>query len=277
MPTYVVTGVSRGIGFEFLRLLSNNADNTVIGLVRNVAATKKRVSEELKDARGQIHILHVDLDDYDSIKNAAAETASITGGAIDYLVANAAYVPTNSEFFKTLGGLADDPKRIDQDLNKMIKTNVTGNIHLYNLFLPLILKGQTKKVICITSGLAEIGMINSMGLQVSPLYTITKAAMNVVTAKFNVEYKKDGVLFIGICPGMVGGDDALDPSQLTQEEMAAGMELVGKFCQYAPDFKGPVPPRDIVPKLVKVWEDASLEKGDGGGFLPHTGVPGKWL
>lgn len=59
--------------------------------------------------------------------------------------------------------------------------------------------------------------------------------------------------------------------------MAAGMELVGKFCQYAPDFKGPVPPRDIVPKLVKVWEEASLEKGDGGAFLPHTGVPGKWL
>lgn len=110
---------------------------------------------------------------------------------------------------------ADDPKRIDQDLNKMVKTNVTGNIHLYNLFLPLILKGQTKKVICITSGLAEVGMINSMGLQVSPLYTITKAAMNVVTAKFSVEYKKDGVLFIGICPGMVGGDDAMDPSQRT--------------------------------------------------------------
>lgn len=101
----------------------------------------------------------------------------------------------------------------------MMKTNVIGNIHLYNLFLPLILKGQAKKVICISSSLSELSLINSLELEVSPLYTITKAAMNVVTAKFNVEYRKDGVLFIGICPGMVGGADAMDPSQRTYKHL----------------------------------------------------------
>lgn len=55
------------------------------------------------------------------------------------------------------------------------------------------------------------------------------------------------------------------------------MGLVGKFMGYAPGFQGPAPPENIVPKIVKVWEDASIEKGDGGAFLSHTGVPGKWL
>ncbi|KAK6210528.1 hypothetical protein LQW54_006136 [Pestalotiopsis sp. IQ-011] len=276
MPTYVVTGVSRGLGFEFLRHLSSDAKNIVIGLVRQKTATEKKVSEELKDAAGKIHIVTADLDDYDSIKQAAAETATITGGAIDYLVANAAYVPIDAEFFTTLDAVAEDPEKLNQDLTNMIKTNVTGNIILYKLFLPLILKGQGKKVICITSGMADIGVINSTGLKESPLYAMSKAAMNVATAKFNLQYKKDGVLFLGICPGMVDGD-GIDPAKLTQEQMAAAGELMGGFARVFPDFKGPQPGAVVVPKIIKVWEEASLEKGDGGKFLPHTGIPGKWI
>ncbi|KAK7748265.1 hypothetical protein SLS62_008725 [Diatrype stigma] len=276
MPTYVLTGASRGLGFEFLRQLSSNANNTVIGLVRNKAATEKKVAEELKDAPGKIHILAADLNDYNSIKNAAAETASITGGAVDYLIANAAYVPIEDEFFTPLGNLTENPEKLEKDLNKMIKTNVAGNIHLYGLFLPLILKGQAKKVVCISSSMSEVASINKLGLKESPLYAMSKAAMNVVTAKFNVQYQKDGVLFLSICPGMMDGD-GIDPTKLTPEQMAQGMELITKFSQAFPDFKGPQPVSAVVPKIIKVWEEASLEKGDGGAFLPHTGIPGKWL
>jgi hypothetical protein len=61
--------------WEFLRTLSSNPKNTVIGLVRNKPETEKRVSEELSD-RSNITILHGDLDDYGSLKvrtNAKAE------------------------------------------------------------------------------------------------------------------------------------------------------------------------------------------------------------
>lgn len=51
-----------------LRALSSNPSNTVVGLVRNKAATEAKVAEELKDAPGKIHILATDLDSYDSIK-----------------------------------------------------------------------------------------------------------------------------------------------------------------------------------------------------------------
>jgi NAD(P)-dependent dehydrogenase (short-subunit alcohol dehydrogenase family) len=61
----------------------------VIGLVRDVPSVKKKVSAELA-GRSNIHIVHGDLSDYDSLKSAAKEAAAITGGSLDYLIANAA-------------------------------------------------------------------------------------------------------------------------------------------------------------------------------------------
>ena len=34
-------------------------------------------------------------------------------------------------------------------------------------------------------------------------YSISKSAMNMVTAKFQAEFKKEGIIFMGICPGNV--------------------------------------------------------------------------
>jgi NAD(P)-dependent dehydrogenase (short-subunit alcohol dehydrogenase family) len=84
-----------------------------------------------------------------------------------------------------------------------MNTNVLANIHLYNLFMPQILKGEAKKVIVISSGAADMDMVNDYDLSGSALYAASKAAMNMVTAKFNAQYKPDGVLFLSICPGMV--------------------------------------------------------------------------
>lgn len=77
--------------FEFLRQLSNNPANIVIGLVRDKKATDKKVSEEL-DGRKNIHIVQGDMTDYASLKNAADYTADVTGGALDYLIANAGLI-----------------------------------------------------------------------------------------------------------------------------------------------------------------------------------------
>lgn len=90
-----------------------------------------------------------------------------------------------------------------QDLQKAMEVNVYANINLYNLFLPLILKGSVKKVIVISSGLGDQDLAAQYDLDVASLYSISKAAMNMATAKFSAQYRKEGVLFLSICPGMV--------------------------------------------------------------------------
>jgi NAD(P)-dependent dehydrogenase (short-subunit alcohol dehydrogenase family) len=54
-----------------------------------------KVLAELQN-RQNIHIVQGDLTDYASLKKAVNETASITGGALDYVIANAADLSVES-------------------------------------------------------------------------------------------------------------------------------------------------------------------------------------
>ncbi|RYP59545.1 hypothetical protein DL769_008487 [Monosporascus sp. CRB-8-3] len=201
MPSYVITGASRGLGFELLRQISSNTDNTVIALVGDKPATEEKVSEEL-GGRSNIHVLRGDLNNHDDLQKAAADTTAITGGSLDYLIANGAYISL-WDAYCPIGVLGENLTMPQEEATKLFKTNVIGNIHLYNIFMPLILKGQAKKVVAITSGQSDMETVRKFDLELAPLYAITKAGLNMLTAKFSAQYKKDGVLFLSICPGMV--------------------------------------------------------------------------
>jgi NAD(P)-dependent dehydrogenase (short-subunit alcohol dehydrogenase family) len=60
-----------------------------------------------------------------------------------------------------------------------------------------------KKVIAITSGMADIDIVSKYDIAISPSYTISKAALNLAVAKFSAQYAKDGVLFVSITPGLI--------------------------------------------------------------------------
>ncbi|KAI3317774.1 putative short chain dehydrogenase [Xylariaceae sp. AK1471] len=271
MPSYVITGVSQGLGAEFLRHLSANPNNTVIGLVRDKATTDKKVAAELGN-RSNVHILRADLTSHADLKQAAADTASITGGSVDYLIANAAYV-TGFDAFDGIDTLAEKKsKELSEDFHRLLDVNVIGNVYFFNAFMPLILKGTGKKVLCITSGMADLGLTREVDLKQGALYGASKAAMNVMTAKYAAQYKEDGVTFVGVCPGTVDTGKSMDG--LSQEQMQSMGELFGKFQKYQPAFKGQDPLDVAIPGVLKIFDNATL--ADSGAFLSHTGTD-KWL
>lgn len=97
----------------------------------------------------------------------------------------------------------ETPKELEEDFLKSFKVNVISNIHLFNLFMPLILAGKAKKVISLSTGMADLDSMNKFELQFASGYAISKAAMNAAVGKFHAQYKQDGVLFMSICPGVV--------------------------------------------------------------------------
>jgi NAD(P)-dependent dehydrogenase (short-subunit alcohol dehydrogenase family) len=101
------------------------------------------------------------------------------------------------------GTRGKNPAALEEELMAGCKTNVVGTVHLFNLFLPFILNGQQKKVIAISSGMADLDLVSKYEIEVSGPYAAGKAAMNSVVSKFSAEYAKDGVLFMSISPGVV--------------------------------------------------------------------------
>ncbi|KAJ4352942.1 hypothetical protein N0V95_003795 [Ascochyta clinopodiicola] len=272
MSVYVITGVSKGIGFELVKQISEDNNNLVVGLVRDKISTEKKVAAELGE-RSNVHILHGDLTSYASLKQAAADTANIVGErGIDYLVANAAYLG-NFDAFDPISVLGDNVEELEEVSSTVFQTNVIGNMHLFNLFLPFVLKGKVKKVIAISSGHADLDFINESDTEVSALYSASKAALNVIVAKYSAQYKKDGVLFFSMSPGVV---DVGHFSNLTPKQIQSATGLMAKFATYAPHFKGPVPVEEAIPTIRATWEKASIESGFAGAFVSQFGNK-QWL
>jgi NAD(P)-dependent dehydrogenase (short-subunit alcohol dehydrogenase family) len=99
MPSYLITGASRGIGLAFLDNISSNPDNIVIGLVRNVKDTEAKIASW---SRSNIHLVQGDLTNYESLKNAVDATSKITNGSLDYLIASAGLVSGEFDDFTVL-------------------------------------------------------------------------------------------------------------------------------------------------------------------------------
>ncbi|KAF7559190.1 hypothetical protein G7046_g4957 [Stylonectria norvegica] len=271
MASYLITGVSRGIGFAFLRQLSENPANTIVGLVRDKASTDKKVASELSD-RKNITILQADVNDYAALKASVAETSKITGGSLDYIIANAAWMSLWSGV-ETFGDLGAEPEKLENELLAAYRTNVVGSVHLFNLYTPLILKGRVKKVIAISTGMADAEVTAKWDLATGGPYSASKAALNMVVAKFSAEYKEQGVLFLAVSPGVVetGGY-----ANMTPEQGLKAQKMFGKFAAYAPDFAGPISPEESAKLVLSVIEKSSIENGNGGDFLSHKGDK-SWL
>ncbi|KAK2011565.1 short chain dehydrogenase [Colletotrichum eremochloae] len=226
--------------FEFLKQYSDDSKNLVIGLVRDKTGTEKKVAAELGN-RPNVHILHADLTKYASLKQAAADTAEIVGErGVDYLITNGALVPL-FDAYGPIGDLSDDPEGIDAVGSELWQTNVVGNIHLFHLFLPLVLKGKVKK-------------------------TASKAAVNAIVSRFSAQYKKDGVLFLSISPGLVEVGHYADA---TPKQLQGFGSFVEKLLAYAPDLKGPITPEESVRHVISTIDKASIEGGHGGAFISH--------
>ncbi len=81
--------------------------------------------------------------------------------------------------------------------------NVIGVVKTINVFLPLTQKSSTKKVITISSGMADVDLVNKFSVDNAAPYSISKTAVNMAVAKYNALYGKDGILFMAISPGVV--------------------------------------------------------------------------
>ncbi|EEH17843.2 hypothetical protein PABG_00406 [Paracoccidioides brasiliensis Pb03] len=238
--------------------LSAIPKNLVVGLVRDKAATDARVEQELPGRN--IHILQADVTDYDSLKVGLRKTAAQLSDSVDYLIANAALTSRWSRYrcpvripypgfflwnslptdYVGVGYSMEDPKRLEEDLIQHFRTNAVGNIHLLarGLRASFAEKGQPRKV--------------------SPLPLEWQTM--ILSLDMIAQYRKDGILFMALAPGMV------DTGVFTDCEKLASSCPPRSLRPMRPNFKA-LTVDESISAMLSVIDRASIDNGYAGAFL----------
>ena len=180
----IVTGSSKGIGLAIARGLAENGANVVLSS-RSQETVELVANQFLKDGLSVLaQSCHVG-DQKQRIELVEKTTKKF--GKIDILVNNAAINPV----YETI------EKMSNEVYDKMFNVNVKAIFDLSNLCFPFLKKKKSGSIINIAS---VEGLKPSLGLGI---YSITKAAVIMLTQVQAKEWGKHGIRSNAICPGLI--------------------------------------------------------------------------
>ncbi len=196
----LVTGATRGIGFETARQLAGQGVHVLLaGRDRGkaVEASLKLQSEGLP-----VEAIALDVTKPDSIAAAAREVAH-KHGKLDILVNNAGILVDDAT--KGASGQSLETWRNTFD------TNVFGLIETTQAFLPLLRKSAAGRIVNVSSLLGSISEHQNPASFIYefkgvPAYNVSKSAVNAWTVHLAHELKDTGIKVNTIHPGYVQTD-----------------------------------------------------------------------
>ncbi|KAH8812676.1 hypothetical protein F5884DRAFT_786070 [Xylogone sp. PMI_703] len=268
MPTYVIIGASQGLGYAWLEQLTKDPQNTVVGLVRTPSNVTSRLESD--GLASKVHLLKADMADHVSLTAAANEVSKLVpNGAVDYLIINGVHPPNPAENFSNPTEFTGKEDLITQEMISSVKVNVLGTIFSINAFLPLVRKSKVKKIAVISTGLADLDEAQKGSVSFTVSYSSSKAAVNMVVARYSVELRGEGIVILALSPGFVDtqGDkpQAEMPAQI-QERVGL---MLKDFKTMDPNFSGPITTEESVTAMKSLLERITIEQS--GMFLSHHG------
>ncbi len=218
--TVLITGSSGGIGSALAEEFAR-AGWQVFATARNV--NQPELSDLARNWEA-LSILALDVDREATILDAAERLAD---RSIDVLINNAAVFP----------GEGDEPfEAIDPEwFNQAFDTNVVGVARVTKAFLPHLRRSTHARVANISSG---AGSISEKEDFLYYPYSVSKAALNMLTRALAAEFRKEEIIVTALSPGWVktrmGGPNApLIPRQSAQSLFKTisglSMEQSGQF------------------------------------------------
>ncbi|OQE27295.1 hypothetical protein PENSTE_c004G08199 [Penicillium steckii] len=267
MSSYAITGASKGIGREFVRQLAANPTNTVLAIVRN---PESPAVSELSSIYPNVHLIEGDVTDPKSILEAASAAAAITGGKLDVLIHNSnavdmstmSYNPTDIPF---------DAEATKAMFNPPFMTGIYGGLWATNAFLPLIEKGTQKKIVHISTGMADLDLINKSKVSNAVAYSVAKAGMNIQVAKYAAELAPKDIKIVALSPGWVDTWEGEKPVALEE----ANDFLLQMFKKVDSTLEGQIQPEESVRKCLEIIELMSAK--NSGLLLSHNGDQENWF
>ena len=206
----LITGGTRGIGYETVRLFKeNNAEVILFG--SNPDSVNKAINE-LKNEGHKVSGYHTDLNNYEEIEKMIKEIIE-KYGRIDILINNAG-ISANKKLEETTS----------EEFAKIMNLNVNGIFNMTKAVVPYM-KEKNSGVIINTSSMVSIyGQPSGVG------YPTSKFAVNGITKSLSRELAPFNIRVNAVAPG------------ITRTDMVASLkeELIAPLIKSIPDRKSVV-------------------------------------
>ena len=186
----IITGASKGIGYQLAKLFAKDETNTVLAIARS-----KNLLNELKndcirqDLRNKLKTITFDIEEPNNVKQKLKTEILKHIDSVDIIVNNAGIlINKNFEEFK-----------IDE-IQKIFNINIISQAVLIQELIPLLKKSTLRHVVNISSMGGFQGSSKFPGLSI---YSSSKAALASLTECLAEEYKNENIKFNSLALGAV--------------------------------------------------------------------------
>jgi NAD(P)-dependent dehydrogenase (short-subunit alcohol dehydrogenase family) len=225
MPSVLVTGANRGLGFEFSKQYS--VDGWRVFACCRSPGKAKGLNDLALASKGRLSLHPLDIAHRDSVSFLAEALRDET---VDILLNNAGVYGDESHY---------DFGKIDYEKwGATFSVNVMGAMRMVEAFLENVSRSEKKLIACLSSKMGSISDNTSGG---SYVYRSSKAALNAVLKSLSLDLKDRGIVAVALHPGWVRTDMGGKNAPTRPEESVQGMRKVlarlqaedsGKFFSY---------------------------------------------
>ncbi len=188
MSNIMITGASRGLGYELVKLFYSHGA-TVFPLVRTQAAADILLAE----CRTRVVPIIADVG-MDECEVQIRETLFQHADCLDILLNNAGS-PGQAKTIEEL---------TTEEMAHQLNVHCLGPVRTIKAALPLLERSSHPRIVNVSSRLGSLGMMSSGEfdhLSISYSYRIAKAAQNMFTICLDQELRKKGIAVNSIHPG----------------------------------------------------------------------------
>jgi NAD(P)-dependent dehydrogenase (short-subunit alcohol dehydrogenase family) len=224
MPSTLITGANRGLGFEFARQYSADGWQVYAACRNPQSASELRRLADASDDK--LQILALDVIDPVSVQAAAAK---LDGQTIDLLLNNAGIGGPRGQGVGNINYEA---------WAKVLDVNTMGPLRVSEAFVDHVAQSERKLIVTITSGMGSLADNTSGGAYA---YRSSKAAVNMVMRSLAIDLAPRGIACVVINPGWVLTDMGGPHATLTTAESVKKLRRLietlgpgqsGKFFNY---------------------------------------------
>ncbi|MCF8301655.1 MAG: SDR family oxidoreductase [Bacteroidales bacterium] len=210
----IITGASRGIGFEIVKAFCRGGDHTIIAISRNLSYLKK-LMEECKGMKTGAKVIPLEFDlNYQEYRSHLLPDILKVFNEVDILINNA-------------GKLFNKPFEEFSDLeyNEIFDTNVKSAFRMIQMLLPHFVKNA--HIVNISSMGGYQGSQKFSGLS---LYSASKAAVAVLSEALAEEFKDRDIAVNCLALGAVNTEMLEEAFPGLQSDLDA--ESIANYIQY---------------------------------------------